>query len=714
MPAPEARSPSDTPRASGDSTFAGSDVHESSTFTLPTSAAPQSRRLLSNTGVSVVSTNATSLQAPIPLEHHHKTPTLPESPPTIVLLPTSLETEEPSAVRKTYLRIKTYLQTLLRYVGPGFMIAVGYMDPGNWATDLAAGSAFNYSLLHIVLLSNLMAVLLQSLAVKLGVATDRDLAANCRANFPKWINIPLWLLAEGAIVATDLAEVIGTAIALNLLFQVPLLWGVLVTGLDVLIILLGWQEGTLRFFEAGVGFLVLGVGVCFSVLLANSRPNFGDLMRGFIPTPGLFTEPGMLYLAMGIIGATVMPHNLYLHSNIVLHRRREAETLAKVEEEKEREDKQKPSQLDGASITQRIGAFTASHRSEGHTGGEHDGFVSVAMTPTSNKKPRLTSDAELRKDEKGETERVVKGAAMHDTRRIFHRHGTTAEASSGDVTVEVVPTGDAQIRSESESAPGSSAHGDLDLRRTTVSLDSAGGSGFEPDPMSHLPTTLHFTILDAVLALTFALFVNAAILSVSAATFFSHGTQVGELADAYRLMVNSLGATAGTLFALALLFAGQSSTITGTLAGQVVMEGFLGPAAVGKVAPWVRRLITRGCAIIPAAIVCVVRGESGVNDLLVGSQVALSVQLPFAVWPLVWFTAKGSVMGVRRRRKEGYKELADGDPEAEDGAGGVEHEHEVDLRFVNSWWVTALAVLVAALLTGLNVWLLAQVALGRT
>ncbi|KAJ3343876.1 hypothetical protein HDU93_005159 [Gonapodya sp. JEL0774] len=631
----------------------------------------------------------------------------------IIHLPSSLEMNEQSSapIRSFLGRAIDYWRTLLTYLGPGYMIAVGYMDPGNWATDLAAGSTFNYSLLHIVLISNLMAVLLQSLAIKLGIATDRDLAANCRANFNPRVNFVLWLLAEFAIIATDLAEVIGTAIALNLLFNVPVLWGVFITGLDVLVILLGWQERTLRFFEMGIGLLVAGVGVCFTVLLVDSRPNFGDLMVGFVPTPKLFSEPGMLYLAMGIIGATIMPHNLYLHSNIVLYRRREAEALAKSEKEKEKEGAHLSKSVSGSSESGDV------YRPRAHSPNPRTGTVGVDVAGA-HRISSGTSDDEVemklaREGKGGGTRGTFVGESVATPRR-----GAAPEASSGDLRTAEPGEGEAAVivvgTIPASHIPGSvrSAGSDVgDLRRTTVSLDSADGSGFEHDPMTHLPTTLHFTILDGVLALTFALFVNAAILSVSAAAFNSRGVPVDELQDAYRLMNETLGATAGTLFALALLFAGQSSTITGTLAGQVVMEGFLGPAVVGKVKPWARRLVTRGCAILPAAIVCIVRGESGVNDLLVASQVALSVQLPFAVWPLVWFTARGSVMGVRRRRKEGYRELAGGDPEQDDSA---EQEHEVDMRFVNSWWITVLAVLVASLLTGLNVWLLVQVALGQS
>ena len=407
-----------------------------------------------------------------------------------------------------------FLVKLLAFAGPGFLVAVGYMDPGNWATDLAGGARYEYTLLSVIMLSNLMAVLLQALAIKLGIVTGRDLAQACRDYFSRPVAIGLWLLAEVAIAACDLAEVIGSAIALNLLFHIPLLLGVCITALDVLLILFLQQRG-FRFLEALVIALIATIGICFGLEIIFSRPDFYGIMRGFIPSPRIVRDPGMLYIAVGILGATVMPHNLYLHSAIVQSR---------------------------------------------------------------------------------------------------------------------------------------------DFERTPEGKREA----------------IRFSIIDSTIALTFALLVNAAILVVSAATFFRNGyNSVAEIQDAYKLLSPVLGVTgASTLFALALLASGQNSTLTGTLAGQVVMEGFLNI----RVRPWLRRLITRGLAIIPAIIVTAFWGERGTADLLIFSQVILSIQLSFAVFPLVMFTSD--------RRKMG--------------------------EFANAPWIRYLAWTTAAIIALLNAWLLVQ------
>ena len=407
-----------------------------------------------------------------------------------------------------------FLVKLLAFAGPGFLVAVGYMDPGNWATDLAGGSRYEYTLLSVIMASNLMAVLLQALAIKLGIVTGRDLAQACREYFSRPVAIGLWLLAEVAIAACDLAEVIGSAIALNLLFHIPLLLGVCITALDVLLILFLQQRG-FRFLEALVIALIATVGICFGLEIIFSRPDVVGILRGFIPSPRIVRDPGMLYIAVGILGATVMPHNLYLHSAIVQSR---------------------------------------------------------------------------------------------------------------------------------------------DFERTPEGKREA----------------VRFSVIDSTIALTFALLVNAAILVVSAATFFRNGyNSVAEIQDAYKLLSPVLGVTgASTLFALALLASGQNSTLTGTLAGQVVMEGFLNI----RVRPWLRRLITRGLAIIPAIIVTAFWGERGTADLLIFSQVILSIQLSFAVFPLVMFTSD--------RRKMG--------------------------DFVNSPWVKYLAWTTAIVIALLNGWLLVQ------
>ena len=365
------------------------------------------------------------------------------------------------------------------------MVAVGYMDPGNWATDLAGGAQFGYTLLSVVLISNLMAILLQHLAVKLGVVAERDLAQACRDHFSAPVSFCLWILCEIAIAACDLAEVIGSAIALNLLFGIPLVWGVCITALDVLMILFLQTKGW-RYIEALVAGLVFVIGACFAYEIIASSPQLPALLRGFLPTPEIVMNPGMLYISIGILGATVMPHNLYLHSAIVQTR---------------------------------------------------------------------------------------------------------------------------------------------DYPR-----DDAGKS-----------MAIRYATADSTIALLFAFFINAAILVLAAATFHTSGHQdVAGIEDAYELLTPVLGASlASTVFAIALLASGQNSTLTGTLAGQVVMEGFLNI----RLTPWLRRLVTRLIAIIPAVIVAAMYGATGVNKLLILSQVILSLQLSFAVVPLVWFTSSKLKMG---------------------------------------------------------------------
>ncbi|CAN5339187.1 Nramp family divalent metal transporter [soil metagenome] len=374
---------------------------------------------------------------------------------------------------------------MLAFAGPGYLVAVGYMDPGNWATDLAGGSAFGYTLLSVILLSNLMAILLQALCAKLGIVTGRDLAQACRDHYSAPVSFVLWILCEIAICACDLAEVIGTAIALNLLFGLPLVWGVCITALDVLVVLFLQNKG-FRYLEALVITLILTIGVCFGLELLFSRPDMAGVAKGFIPSVEILKNPQMLYIAIGILGATVMPHNLYLHSSIVQTRKYEQNASGKAE-------------------------------------------------------------------------------------------------------------------------------------------------------------AIKFATLDSSVALMLALFINAAILIVAAATFHKNGMhEVAEIQDAYKLLGVTLSIpVASTLFALALLASGQNSTLTGTLAGQIVMEGFLKI----RLRPWLRRLITRALAIIPAVIVTAMYGESGTAKLLIFSQVILSLQLSFAVIPLVIFTSDRKKMG---------------------------------------------------------------------
>jgi manganese transport protein len=404
---------------------------------------------------------------------------------------------------------------ILAFAGPGYLVAVGYMDPGNWATDLAGGSQFGYSLLCVILISNLMAVLLQGLASKLGIVTGRDLAQACRDHYSRPVTILLWIMCEIAIAACDLAEVIGSAIALNLLFGIPLPLGVILTALDVLLLLYLQNRGV-RVLEAMVIVLVATVGACFAFELVLSKPDVAGVLAGFIPHAEIVRNPQMLLIAIGILGATVMPHNLYLHSSIV------------------------------------------------------------------------------------------------------------------------------QTRKYEETAAG---------KREAVT----------------------YAFLDSTIALSIALFINAAILIVAAASFHTTGHHdVAEIQDAFKLLTPLLGAGASTVFALALLASGQNSTLTGTLAGQIVMEGFLEI----RVRPWLRRLITRLIAIVPAVVVSLLWGVSGTAKLLIASQVVLSFQLSFAVFPLVAFTSDRAKMG----------------------------------EFVNAAWLKTLAYVVAFVIAALNVWLLIQTA----
>jgi manganese transport protein len=373
----------------------------------------------------------------------------------------------------------------LSFFGPGYMVAVGYMDPGNWATAIAGGSKFGYALLSVALLSNIMAIVLQALCARLAIGSGRDLAQACRDGYPAWAAYPLWLFAETAIIATDIAEVIGTAIGLNLLFGLPLEIGVIVTALDVFIVLLLQRLG-FRYLEAFILTLFVVIAICFAVQIGLANPVWSEVIRGFAPTTDIVTNPDMLYLALGIMGATVMPHNLYLHSAIV------------------------------------------------------------------------------------------------------------------------------QTRAFSFALP---------QRREA----------------------LRYATLDSTIALMMALVINASILILAAAAFFKSGnTQVADLGQAHTLLAPLLGsAITPTLFGIALLCCGLNSTVTATLAGQAVMEGFIKL----RLAPWLRRLVTRSIAIIPAAAVTLFYGEAYTSKLLIFTQVVLSLQLPFAVVPLVQFTANREKMG---------------------------------------------------------------------
>ncbi|MBN8708788.1 MAG: Nramp family divalent metal transporter [Verrucomicrobia bacterium] len=378
-----------------------------------------------------------------------------------------------------------FWRKMMAFAGPGFLVAVGYMDPGNWATDLAGGSKFGYTLLSVILISNLMAILLQHLCVKLGVATGRDLAQACRDHYSTPVVWMLWFLCELAIAACDLAEVIGSAIGLQLLFGIPLVWGCIITCLDVLAVLYLQNKG-FRYIEAIVITLILTIGGCFVAELFFAKPSLTGVLLGFVPSTEILKNQEMLYVSIGILGATVMPHNLYLHSSIV------------------------------------------------------------------------------------------------QTRNFERTNEGKREA-------------------------------------------------------------IKFATIDSTAALMFALFINGGILVLAAAAFHFNGHhEVAEIQDAYQLLSPTLGVgVASTLFAVALLASGQNATLTGTLAGQIVMEGFLN----FRLKPWLRRLITRAIAIVPAVVVIGMYGEGSTTSLLIASQVVLSMQLGFAVWPLMRFTGEKAKMG---------------------------------------------------------------------
>ena len=408
----------------------------------------------------------------------------------------------------------SFWKKLLAFAGPGYLVAVGYMDPGNWATDLAGGSKFGFSLLSVIMVSNFLAMILQYLALKLGIVTGRDLASISH-RYPRPLRVFLWIMAEVAITACDLAEVIGSAIALNLLFKLPLFLGVLVTSLDVILLLFLQQKG-MRYLEALVMALITVVMVSFGIEIFLSQPDLVQLFSGFVPSVQIIADPTMLYIAIGILGATVMPHNLYLHSALVQSRR-------------------------------------------------------------------------FRRNNEGKKEAIF------------------------------------------------------------------------------------YATIDSTLALSFAFVVNCSILILAAATFYKNGlSNVAEIQEAHKLLTPLLGTgLGGFLFAMALLASGHNSTITGTLAGQVVMEGFIHL----KLTPWKRRLLTRSLAIIPAIVVVWFYGSGGLARLLVFSQVVLSLQLPFAIAPLVYFTSNRKLMG----------------------------------RFVNQPWLRTVSWGIAGIISLLNIFLITQI-----
>ncbi len=416
-------------------------------------------------------------------------------------------------------KTNSFWRKMLAYAGPGYLVSVGYMDPGNWATDIAGGARFGYALLSVILVSNLMAVLLQSLCVRLGVATGQDLAQLCRESFGPRVNFGLWVLCEIAIAACDLAELLGSAIAIQLLFGLPLIWGVGITAVDVIALLMLQSKG-FRYVEILVILLVATIGACFAAEFIFAKPDLGGILWGYAPKFEILQNPEMLYVAVGILGATVMPHNLYLHSAIV-------------------------------------------------------------QTRSWEQTPKKKWEA------------------------------------------------------------------------------------------------IKFGTIDSTLALSFAFLINSAILIVAAASFHFSGYQkVAEIQEAYQLLTPLLGVSAASaIFGLSLLASGQSSTLTATLAGQIVMEGFLDL----KLSPWMRRLATRLMAVIPALIAIIFFGEKSISSLIILSQVILSLQLPFAIVPLVMFTSSHKLMG----------------------------------EFVNPKWLKRLAWLVAVVIIVLNSWLFAQTVFGQ-
>lgn len=410
----------------------------------------------------------------------------------------------------------SWFRKLLAFSGPGYLVAVGYMDPGNWATDLAGGSMFGYQLLSVIFISSMIAILLQHLAAKLGIVTQKDLAQACRDYYPKKYRWILWILAEVAIIACDLAEVIGSAIALQLLFKIPVIFGVLITSLDVFLLLFLQSKG-IKYLEALIISLIALIVSCFAIEMFLSRPEIWAVIQGIIPSSQIITDQAMLYVAIGILGATVMPHNLYLHSSLVQSR-------------------------------------------------------------------KISKTIEAKKE------------------------------------------------------------------------------------------AIKFSTIDSTLALIIATFVNGAILVLSASVFHKNGLyHVAEIQEAHQLLAPLLGTgLASTLFALALLASGHNSTVTGTMAGQIVMEGFMNI----RLKPWQRRMITRLLAMTPAILVILVYGDQFLGKLLVLSQVVLSLQLPFAVMPLVHFTNTKGIMG----------------------------------RFVNPIPVKVIASLMAFTITGLNLWMIYSLA----
>ncbi|KAJ3397983.1 hypothetical protein HDU92_000085 [Lobulomyces angularis] len=495
------------------------------------------------------------------------------------------------------------IKRLLSFFGPGFLIAVGYVDPGNWATDLSAGSQFGYRMIFVILLSNIMAVHLQYLSLKLGVVTNLDLAQACKRFFPFWINIILYILCEIAIMAMDLAEIIGTAIALNLLFKLPIPYGILLTGLDVFVVMAFWKRKTRYIFELFIILLMSAVSLCFLILVFYSKPVFIDILKGFIPSSVLVMNEG-LFLSLGIIGATVMPHNLYLHSHLVKFR-----------------------------------------------------------APYNNTSSSYYSPLEEKKNDEKEILDEV-----YDSNRV-----------------------------------------DTWLQTFSENENSVSKKIFK------LREAIKFTTVDSTFCLSIAFFINSFILIVSSANFYARGlNDVADIKDAYNLLNSYLGLFAATLFAIALLASGQSSTITGTLAGTIVMEGFLG--STFKLPCWLRRIVTRFLAIVPAMCVSIFMGETGINQLLVLSQVILSMQLPFAIWPLIYFTSSKLIMNKKEFTNNNSTTLNENtvdnstvenltEIEVNHNPNNVEENNFVVHDFTNNLYLVISTCLFGLLMTGLNMYL---------
>jgi manganese transport protein len=457
----------------------------------------------------------------------------------------------------------------MKFVGSaGSLVAVSFIDPGNYSTNLAA-SSFGYSLLFVVFICNVMAVIFQSLCIKLGVVTGYDLAESCNKYFNKYINFGLYILCEFAIIATDLAEIIGTAIALQLLFGLNIVWGILLTGVDVLFILLFFKAKFLKYFERFTFLLILCIAICFSILVFKTTSDWSGVFYGYIPSLVIFESNKSLYLSLGIVGSMIMPHTFFLHSNLVKYR---------------------------SSRQGQIGDI-----------------VEIEVTNDKNK----------------------------NTNNLTYKN-------------------------------------------------------------RHIPSILRYFYLDSILSLCFALLINSSILISAASAFTSRGIETDSLSKAFFLFDQILGKASAILFAIALLLSGQSSTITGTLTGQIIMSGFLENKFTIK--PWIRRLISRSIAIIPAIIVAVTSGEEGITNLLILSQVILSLALPFYIWPLIYFTSNKKIMTINCIK---YQKHTDSVTFVDDSTLNNEIEESVD--FSNSLFMKIISGILGIILTGLNIYLLTSI-----